>query len=400
MRIAYICADGGIPIFGCKGASIHVQEVLRAMVQQGHEVMVIAARLGGEAPADLAHVPVWRLPKLPKGDRAEREQAALSANLEIRLALEHGEPFSLVYERYSLWSFTAMEYAHTCGIPGVLEVNSPLLDEQRQHRGLVHLQQAEQVAQRVFQAASTLVAVSEPVAAYLNRYRVGGQVQVVPNGVNPRRFQPLSAQPWRGGDRFTVGFVGTMKQWHGLPVLIDAFAQLHQQLPQARLLLVGDGPERLALQEQAAAHHLTHAITWTGSVSADQIPSLLAQMDVAVAPYPDLDNFYFSPLKVYEYMAAGLPVIASDLGQLRQLIQSGHNGMLCPAGDQAALTASLLDLQRRPQLRRQIGRHARRTVLRHHTWDGVVRQILGLALGQTVPDMTETIPPAIALEVG
>jgi glycosyltransferase involved in cell wall biosynthesis len=106
---------------------------------------------------------------------------------------------------------------------------------------------------------------------------------------------------------------------------------------------------------------------------------LLASMDVAVAPYPRRSSFYFSPLKVYEYMAASRPVVASRIGQLANLIEDGVNGLLCPAGDPVTLAAALARLRREPELRARLGRAARATVLKHHTWETVARRILHLA---------------------
>jgi glycosyltransferase involved in cell wall biosynthesis len=108
-------------------------------------------------------------------------------------------------------------------------------------------------------------------------------------------------------------------------------------------------------------------------------------MDVAAAPYPPLAHFYFSPLKVYEYMAAGLPVVASRIGQLAELVAEGVNGLLCQPGDPAALAAALGRLRAEPELRNRLGRAARATVLRKHTWDAVARRILRLAGLAPVP---------------
>src|SRR5262249_53202779 len=82
------------------------------------------------------------------------------------------------------------------------------------------------------------------------------------------------------------------------------------------LLIVGDGPERPRLEADLCARGLRELTQFTGSVDSDEVPGLLASMEVAVAPYPKLASFYFSPLKVYEYMAAGLPIVASRIGQL------------------------------------------------------------------------------------
>lgn len=383
MRIAYACADPGVPVFGQKGCSIHVQEIIRALIGQGAHVVLFATRLEGDPPPDLASVRLHPLPAVPRGDLASREQAALAANRDLRIALECEGPFDLVYERYSLWSFAGMEYAQAMGVPGLLEVNAPLIDEQSEHRGLVDRAGAERVAQQVFAAATVLIAVSEEIAAYLECSPAArGRVQVVPNGVNPDRFASgvKASCPGRAGT-FTVGFVGTLKPWHGLSILVEAFAIFHDHDSNRQLLIVGDGPERESLVADLSARKLLEAACahLTGAVAPSQVPGLVASMDVAIAPYPPLSAFYFSPLKVYEYMAAGRPVIASRIGQLANLIEDGVNGLLCPAGDPVALAAALDRLRREPELRARLGRAARATVLRHHTWEAVARRILHLA---------------------
>jgi glycosyltransferase involved in cell wall biosynthesis len=128
-----------------------------------------------------------------------------------------------------------------------------------------------------------------------------------------------------------------------------------------------------------AARGLGQASVFTGAVDPERVPGLLASMDVAVAPYPLLEHFYFSPLKVYEYMAAGLPVVASRIGQLQTLIKPGHNGLLVSPGDAAELAAALEQLQSDRNLRARLGQSARQTVLSRFTWDEVVARIFELA---------------------
>jgi glycosyltransferase involved in cell wall biosynthesis len=381
MRIAYICADSGVPIYGCKGASIHVREVTRALVRQGAHVELFATHVDGEVPAGLEKIRVHALPPIPKGERAAREQAALAANDGLHAALESAGPFALVYERYSLWSFAGMEYARAAGTHGLLEVNAPLIEEQAEYRGLFDRRSAERVAERVFGAATTLIAVSEEIAAYLESYPTArGRVHVVPNGVDPARF-PIGLQASYAccPGTFTIGFVGSLKPWHGLLMLVEAFAMLHRRDPQIRLLIVGDGPEGEKLMADLLRRGLRDAAHFTGMVPASEVPQLLASMDVAVAPYPQPPHFYFSPLKVYEYMAAGLPVVASRIGQLGTLIEDGVNGLLCPPGDAKALAEALDRLRREPKLCARLGQAARATVLRNHTWEAVAQRILHLA---------------------
>lgn len=380
MRIAYICADPGVPVFGQKGCSIHVQEILRSLLKLGHQVSLFAIRLGDEPPADLAKIDVYRLPPIPKGEQSMREKVALAVNPDLKLELELAGSFDLIYERYSLWSYSGMEYAQAKGITGILEVNAPLIEEQAKHRGLIYRNSAEGVAQRVFAAASQIVAVSEPIKKYLTNYVNPEKVHVIPNGVNCERFSlPLVPTFPLSSETFVVGFVGSLKPWHGLSILTDAFARLHQQVPQARLLIVGNGPEREKIEANLSTQELQSAVHFTGAVTPEQIPGLLASMNVAVAPYPEHTDFYFSPLKVYEYMAAGLPVVTSSIGQLTDLIEDGINGILCPPGDAEALANALELIWRSPELAMSLGHFARHTVLQNHTWDAIANQILALA---------------------
>ena len=392
MRIAYVCNDAGVPVFGNKGCSIHVQEVLRALGKQGAQCEVFAIDSHGTPPYDLATVAVHKLPRA-QGKRAQREQAALQANTVLQQKLmEHG-PFDIIYERYALWSYAAMEYARDQGIPGVLEVNAPLIEEQQRHRGLIDHAAALLNSQRCFAAASAIAAVSDEVGEYLTHVTPNPVIEVVRNGVNLERFDPavppaLEPTP----EAITIGFVGSFKPWHGVLDLIQAFAQVHAALPQARLLLVGDGPQRAIIEQQLADRGLAAQAHFTGAVPAAAIPAWLTAMDIAVAPYPALEDFYFSPLKVYEYMAAGRAVIASRIGQLNQIIEHGNNGWLYQPGDIASLAQALLTLGHNTEQRRQLGLAARASMGLEHSWEHVAQHIFKLA---QIPRPTPADRPGI-----
>jgi glycosyltransferase involved in cell wall biosynthesis len=377
LRVAYICADPGVPVFGRKGCTVHAQEVLRALLAAGAEVVLFATRLDGDPPADLREIRVHCLPPAPKGDVAKRERLCLDANDDLRGQLRRHGPFDLVYERYSLWSCVGMEYARDRGAVGVLEVNAPLVEEHARYRELVHAEEARQVAERAFGAARVLTAVSSGVAEYLNRHKSArGRVHVVPNGVNPRRFSPevAASRPAAPG-MFTVGFCGNLKPWHGIAELMEAFARLHARRSESRLLVVGEGPERETIERK----RLGEAVEMTGRVSADEVPELLRSMDVATVPYPVMADFYFSPLKLYEYMAAGVAVVGSRIGQVAEVLSDGVSGVLCPPGDVGALEEALERLMLDRGMRERLAKAAREEVLRRYTWDAVVARVLSLA---------------------
>lgn len=392
MKIAYVNADQGVPVFGSKGCSVHVQEILRAMLKRGADVHLFATRIGGESTSDFSGLQIHPLPQVTKADVAERELGAMAANDFLRTALEEESvngSFDLIYERYSLWSCAGMEFAAERNLPSVLEVNAPLIDEQSTHRTLINRAAAEDIATRAFRSAKVITAVSRQLAQILEGHpNARGKVHVAPNAVNPERFTDMTATLPKSKDEFVIGFVGTLKAWHGLTTLIESFSLLAIRIPAARLLIVGDGPERERLESQVATSNLSSRVRFTGAVSPGEVPGLLASMDVAVAPYPPLHDFYFSPLKLYEYMAAGLSIVASRIGQVEEVIQDNVTGILVAPGDAAALASVLYELYLDPQKRAQLGCAARESV-RQCTWDATVARIVSLAEVETRRDPAE-----------
>lgn len=424
-RVAYVCADPGIPVFGTKGASVHIQEIVRAWRDRGADVEVYAVRLGDpeHVPADLAdlvvhHVPVGRIGSgSASGDdagaTARREVAQRQACAEIARRVVAAAP-DVVYERYSLFS-TVLHAARRGlgeGIRAVLEVNAPLIDEQREHRVLVDEVGAEGALRAQVAAADVVACVSGRVAEWVHE-RVGldegpcaapgevahggaglvGQasVLVVPNGVNTDRIQAVT--PDLDGDPVVV-FVGTLKPWHGVEDLVRAAALAQRPW---RLRIVGDGPQRAAVEQAAAEHGLT--VELTGAVAPEQIPAALEGALVAVAPYPDSGDHYFSPLKVYEYGAAALPVVASRIGQIPTVVEDGRTGLLVPPSDPPALAAAIDSLVADPDAARRMGAEARRLMEREHSWGHVLAATLApisatTRISATTPTTRHSLPVA------
>lgn len=380
MRIAYVCADAGVPVYGNKGSSVHVQEVVRALSNAGASITLFASRGEGAAPTGLEDIPLHALPRLKSDDNDEHEQNVLDANSNLRQALTKLGPFDFIYERHSLWSYAAMEYAQQTRIPGLLEVNAPLLVEQARYRTLNNPKLAAESVERAYLAATILLAVSDALGEYLEKHDAAkGRIKVVPNGVDPARFKTTANIQNKNSDHFTVGFVGTLKPWHGIASLISAFAELIVDVSNAQLLIVGDGPQRESIYEQIDGLGLTNAVTMTGTVSPTEIPKYLSNMDVAVAPYPQLDGFYFSPLKVFEYMAAGKAIVASAIGQINDVLVNDKTALLCTPGDIDALATALKSLHGDTHLRNRLGNEALAVARERHTWDAVAKTIIHTA---------------------
>ncbi|MBC9824107.1 glycosyltransferase family 4 protein [Terrabacter sp. MAHUQ-38] len=379
MRVGYVCADPGVPVFGLKGASVHAQAVMLELVRGGAEVELFAARLGAPAPTGLSGIRVNVLGRPASRDLARRERELQQADEQLPARLAGGRPFDLVYERFSLWSTAGMRHAAAAGLPSILEVNAPLVEEQAEHRGLVDRPEAQRRAATALRLAGAAICVSEPVAAWVRAVAPTTPVHVVPNGVDAARFDvPRGARSSARAPAFTVAFVGTLKPWHGVEVLVQAIAALAD----VHLLVVGDGPERESLERLAIALRVAHRVHFRGSVAPEAMPAELARADAAAAPYP-VAECYFSPLKVFEYLAAGLPVVASRSGQLPQLLTDGADALLVPPGDPVVLAHALSRLRDDVQLRERLGATARVTAQRH-TWARVVATSLA-AVGLRLP---------------
>ncbi|WP_394214833.1 glycosyltransferase family 4 protein [Brachybacterium vulturis] len=379
MRIAYALLDPGIGVFGTKGASVHVQEVIRALRAEGHEVIVFCTRTDQDVPADLVDLEVHRH-RLRSGTPAEREQAVAAAAAEIAREIAAGG-FDLVYERYSLFSDTAARLSAPTDpgsrtIPSILEVNAPLIAEQREHRSLTDEEGALAATRRQLHGASVVSCVSEAVAQWTREAGAApGRVVLTPNGVNTTRITPAPrplAAPAPDAP-VTVGFVGTLKPWHGTDLLLRALARTEERL---RLDICGTGPQQSELERLAAELRIADRVRFRGAVAPAQVPGVLHGLDIAAAPYPAGEH-YFSPLKVYEYLAAGLPTVASAIGSIPELLGNGTLGMLVEPGDVQELATALDELAADPGRRAHLAVSARESALAEHDWRSRCRQLLG-----------------------
>ena len=372
MRVLYLTADPGVPPLGGKGASIHVRELVGALAACGASVVVASA--GTDVTDErMSEAPLRRIPAvLPQSEPAPASLLASirrqSAEIE-RIAREW--VVDGVYERFSLFSDGGVRAARRLGVRHVLEVNAPLRWEARSFRSLAHAEEAAAIEKRVLAATDRIFAVSDEMAALLVADGVDERkIDVVPNGVDPDK---IPARVEREGPApFVVGFAGSLKPWHGIDVLTDACRRVLTLAPDLRVEIVGDGPAAVKLERLAGEPR----VTIHGHRSHVDVLALMARWDAGLAPYLPLADFYFSPLKVLEYMAAGACPIASDLGQIRALLGGGRRGVLVEPANPAALTSAIVGLARDPNRAATLGAQAARYVRLSHTWSNNARRAL------------------------
>jgi glycosyltransferase involved in cell wall biosynthesis len=239
------------------------------------------------------------------------------------------------------------------------------------------------------QRSDVVLCVSEEVAAATVLLGVDeARVLVSPMAVDPARFAAtVSGAEVRaryGLDGCTVvGWTGSFRRFHGLEVLVEAFRIAHEARPRLRLMLVGEGPRRGETEALATRLGLGGAVVFTGAVPHRRVPEHVRAMDVAVVVARAGEDFHYSPLKMREYMAAGVPVVAPRLGEVDRSLDDGVDGALYDAGDVAALARHLVHLHDDPALRATIGTNGRSAVHRTGTW---AVQLEGLVTSQPFLD--------------
>ncbi len=395
-RILYLTADRGVPIRGSKGASVHVRSMVQALKDLGVTALVLTTRSGPEdGPSVDARAIETRTPRLIERlihravlwvrGRAGLEIEAL--RLLDNLALywkghRHSRAWhpDLLYERAALSCVAGSLLARRLKIPHFVEVNAPLSEEEARFRAGRVSWLTRWIEGWTLRRADRVIVVSRALESHVRNLGVSPErILVLPNAFDPRIFHPhLDGRSVRRrlqpDGSFLVGFSGSLKPWHGVDHLLRAWAKVVQRMPSATLLIVGDGPCRDALEDLGRNLNVEHQVRFVGAVPHRSVGEYLAACDVLVAPYGPLEKFYFSPLKMAEYLAMGRPVVASALGQLQEEFDETHGVILVPPGDETSLARALIDLGADPSRRECLGRAAASSAA--WTWENVACLIL------------------------
>jgi glycosyltransferase involved in cell wall biosynthesis len=366
---------------------IHIRALVDSLTAQGHEVRLLGppqlrAAAGGRESG--AKDPGMSLLGRPIPGWAY-ELLALAYNVPaffmLCAAMLWRRP-DLLYERYALFGVAGRLASVLFRVPFILEVNAPLSLEMERESGLTFRGLAQSLEDWLFRKADRTIVVSGAMADILaGRGTPRGKLVVMPNGVDRGAFNPgvdgTSVRRRLGWeDRFVVGFVGWVRPWHGVDRLVAAAGRLRHEIPGLRLLIVGDGPAVAAVRQQAQAAGLADRIHITGAVARDDVPSHLAAMDVAVQP--DVTE-YASPIKLFEYLAMGKPVIAPRKPNITEVVTEGEQALLFAPGSVDELTQALSQLHADGDLRRRLAHHAESLVAeRGYYWESNARRVTEL----------------------
>ena len=371
------------------GQRVHINAIQQALKDLGHDVLEVSPVRAIE-PAGAASIPTPRRRVLqtladhtPKG---AYELLELGYNVvgyqTLAAAIRRFRPH-FIYERYAANTTAGIWVSKRYGVPLLLEVNSPLAQEKAQLGQLMFAGLTQRLERYTVGHATSVLAVTDVLANML-RVSAGlrnGRVVTVHNGVDPATMAPCATQRASmrarlqcGTDAVVIGAVGFFREWHGIDLLLRAVADLRTAERPGRVLLVGEGPAVPALKRLTADLQLEDTVVFTGAIAHPNIGDYLAAMDVVVIPRT---VEYASPLKLFEYMAAGKAIIAPRQPNLLEVLSDGQNALCFDPGDGAQLGRVLQRLLADSRLREQLGRAARAAIdLKGLTWAGNASRII------------------------
>jgi len=363
------------------GQAVHMEELIEAFRRLGHEVVVVGPTLAGKDEVGKQSGLVARLKKgLPKFAYELLEFLySFYAFRRLKRAYDRHRP-DVLYERYNLFMPAGVWLKRWAGVPLFLEVNAPLFDERKRYDGMALERFAKWIENVTWRGADRVLPVTQVLADYVSKADVpGDRIAVTPNGISRERFlRSVDAEAAKArlglSGSIVLGFTGFIRAWHGLQMGIDLLAEGGDEW--LRLLVVGDGPGRPELEQKARALGVADKVHFVGLVQHDAIVDYIAAFDIALQPSV---TPYASPLKIFEYLALGKPVVAPRSPNIEEILVDGETALLFAPGDQESFAAQVQKLCSDDGFRNQVGSAGRRLLEeRDLTWDGNARRLTAL----------------------
>ncbi|WP_019140772.1 glycosyltransferase family 4 protein [Noviherbaspirillum massiliense] len=281
--------------------------------------------------------------------------------------------YQWVFERYAVFGIVGSLLAKFARLPLIVEVNytskSPLV--RRRSKLLMPL--ARRMDRWIFNSATLLVPVSSALKKELmHDFGIPEEkILMLPNAADPVQFAPTALRH-KSVARKIIGFVGGFYPWHGLDLLIEAYAGIADRFPESQVLLVGDGPELERIRALVSRHGLMERVIFGGRKKHHELPAAMSAFYVGVMPD---SNDYGSPMKIFEYMALGVPVIAPDYSPILDAMDDGEQGLIFEQRSVEGLRAALVKLLQDESLAQHLGTQGRETILRDRNWNANAARI-------------------------
>ena len=355
------------------GHTVRASALLAALEKRGHEVVRLEAseESGTSGVVGFYRNVVKKVLPRPIAMRL-RDTARIAHGRRYAIALieaVQGAKPNLILETHIAFSLASKLASDSTGVPYMLDDVAPSWEEANMY-GVGLAKQALEIHRQVTKGAKLLVAVNQTMRGNLLKDGLPAEkIAVIENGIDDTSFHigvngTTRRREWNIPDDATViVFVGSFQPYHRVDLLLQAAAKL-PKIHKFHLLLVGEGQKTLEAKELAQNLNLLDRVTFTGSVPYQDVPSYVAAGDLTIMP---ATNEYGNPMKVYEYMALGLPIIAPNQDTITEIISHQLNGYLFERENVDAIAAALEMLINDPELRKRLGTQAAESANKH-TW--------------------------------
>ncbi len=388
MKIVYYSPHPNLALNSPSGYGTHMREMIAAFEAGGHEVFPVI--MGGIDPVATGETTAPRTKRWLKGLvpsfgwETLKDYLLLNKDLSFERflyeKLDEIQP-DLVYERASCLQLSGVHAASKFGVPHVLEMNAPYVEERKEHFAISSAFERRAVKIEKQQLAGTTKAVV--VSHVLKNYFVNkhglpiDKFAVMPNAVDPAkittdadRVAEISQMPQLQG-KTVIGFVGSLFKWHGVDQLVRATKLLKETGYKVALLVVGGGAILPELQALAHGLSVTDDVVFTDSVPHAEVFDYLAAMDITVLAN---SHWYGSPVKLFEYGALAKPIVAPGNGPVREVITAEVDGLLIE--NEFDLVRHLRRLINDAPLRNRLADSFHRKVMQEHTWQRNATRVL------------------------
>lgn len=383
-NVTYIRSDLWLKNDSPNGAVAHTEGVVNALVGKGFNVNVFT-------PYALKFLKRYNSMTVctPDGIFAsisEIEEMEYSRQLAKCLLSKSPKP-DFVYQRYGRNNYSGLMYARKAGVPLIIEYNgSEIWMSRNWGKPLRYEAMAEEIELAVLRGADLIVGNAQALKDELvSRGVEPERVLIIPNGVDPEKFNPsidgsgIRKKLHVGEDEILVSFVGSFGPWHGAEVLAKAVKPVIEANPKVRFAFIGDGSKLQEVIDIINSDQMTGHTIITGLIAREEAPLYLAASDILVSPQipnPDGTPFFGSPTKLFEYMAMGKAIIASDLDQIGILLTDKVNALLTEPGGHMQIAEAILKLASDKEERKRLGDNARLEAVEKYSWSSHVSTVI------------------------
>lgn len=359
---------------------VHVMEIIRNLKKIGCEITLFAPhpRIKNQMPK----VSQLRIRHLPNSNLPILRSITIEFCLFFYLLFYSiRQKPQLFYTRMGWFMISPLLVSKLVHRPHIIEVNGLVCEEATMSGGSNAVIFIITLIERTnYKFSSKIVAVTKGLKKEIQvLYKLqASKIVVIQNGVNIDLFRQMNVMGVRkklnlNQNRNYVCFVGNLAPWQGVEYLIQSAPLILKENPNVKFLIVGDGRMKEELVELAAKTGVSDKFIFTGAVHYEEVPKYINASDVCVVSKKPLKSGY-SPLKLYEYMACGKPVVASNLPGF-EILEENDAGVLVEPENPEELAKAIVKLLKDEKLRAEMGRNGREYVVKNHSWESVARRV-------------------------